>query len=159
MSLVQESIEVNVDVESAYCQWTRFEEFPLFMKGIEEVRRMGPGRLYWRDATCRQREWFARILERLPNTRISWYCEGDAELGGEVAFRELAFGRTLVSVTIAYEPELLAGDASGDHAAVVSARLRGDLRRFRRFMEGRLAAAATGMRALRGSEESAKMSV
>ncbi|MFD9420891.1 cyclase, partial [Streptomyces goshikiensis] len=34
MSQVNESIEVDVPVRTAYTQWTRFETFPLFMDGV-----------------------------------------------------------------------------------------------------------------------------
>ena len=38
---VERSIEVAVPVRTAYDQWTRFEEFPRFMSGVEEVRQVG----------------------------------------------------------------------------------------------------------------------
>ena len=37
---VERSIEVEVPVQMAYDQWSRFEEFPRFMSGVEEVRRV-----------------------------------------------------------------------------------------------------------------------
>lgn len=33
MSHVEEYVEVNVPVSTAYNQWTQFEEFPAFMEG------------------------------------------------------------------------------------------------------------------------------
>jgi uncharacterized membrane protein len=38
MAKIEESIEVEVPVETAYNQWTQFEEFPTFMEGIEQVQ-------------------------------------------------------------------------------------------------------------------------
>ncbi|MDQ3216353.1 MAG: cyclase, partial [Actinomycetota bacterium] len=35
MARIEETIEVNVPVSSAYNQWTQFEEFPQFMEGIK----------------------------------------------------------------------------------------------------------------------------
>ena len=35
MARIEESIDVEVPVETAYNQWTQFEEFPTFMEGIE----------------------------------------------------------------------------------------------------------------------------
>jgi len=39
MSEVEQSVEVEVPVRTAYDQWTQFEEFPRFMEGVEEVPR------------------------------------------------------------------------------------------------------------------------
>jgi uncharacterized membrane protein len=40
MARIEESIDVDVPVETAYNQWTQFEEFPAFMEGIEQVRQL-----------------------------------------------------------------------------------------------------------------------
>ena len=37
MATVEESIEVDVPVTTAYNQWTQFEEFPHFMEGVESI--------------------------------------------------------------------------------------------------------------------------
>ena len=38
MSKIEHSIDVNVPVREAYDQWTQFEEFPRFMDGVEQVQ-------------------------------------------------------------------------------------------------------------------------
>ena len=38
MATIEQSIEVDVPVSTAYNQWTQFEEFPQFMDGVEQVR-------------------------------------------------------------------------------------------------------------------------
>ena len=40
METIERSIDLNVPVHMAYEQWTRFEEFPQFMEGVEEVQRL-----------------------------------------------------------------------------------------------------------------------
>jgi len=47
MSSIEESIEVEVPVRTAYNQWTQFEEFPRFMEGVDEVRQITPTRTHW----------------------------------------------------------------------------------------------------------------
>ena len=37
MSTIEESIDIDVPIRTAYNQWTQFEEFPSFMEGVEEV--------------------------------------------------------------------------------------------------------------------------
>src|ERR1700730_12421761 len=39
-STIQQSIYVNAPIRNVYSQWTQFEEFPLFMAGILEVRQL-----------------------------------------------------------------------------------------------------------------------
>ena len=37
MSNVQQSVDVDVPVSTAYNQWTQFESFPQFMDGVESI--------------------------------------------------------------------------------------------------------------------------
>ena len=48
MAAATHSIEVNARLRAVYNQWTQFEEFPLFMEGVAEVRQEGEKRLFWR---------------------------------------------------------------------------------------------------------------
>jgi uncharacterized membrane protein len=45
MSTIEQSIDVNVPVRTAYNQWTQFEDFPRFMEGVEEVKQITDTRL------------------------------------------------------------------------------------------------------------------
>jgi hypothetical protein len=47
METIERSIELTVPVDTAYQQWTRFEEFPRFMEGVEALRRLDAKRLHW----------------------------------------------------------------------------------------------------------------
>jgi uncharacterized membrane protein len=47
MATIEESIEVNVPVSTAYNQWTQFEEFPRFMDGVDAVRQTDDTHLHW----------------------------------------------------------------------------------------------------------------
>ena len=46
-STIDESIEVDVPVSTAYNQWTQFEDFPLFMEGVDDVQQLDDTRLHW----------------------------------------------------------------------------------------------------------------
>ena len=46
MSTIEKSIEVNVPEYTAYSQWTHFEEFPGFMEGVKEVKRLDAKRFH-----------------------------------------------------------------------------------------------------------------
>ena len=45
---IEKSIEIHVPVRVAYNQWTQFEEFPAFMKGVKQVQQLDSKRLHWR---------------------------------------------------------------------------------------------------------------
>ena len=61
MSKVEESIELEVPVQTAYNQWTQFEEFPRFMEHVDEVRQLDDEHLHWRATVAgKTEEWDAR---------------------------------------------------------------------------------------------------
>jgi uncharacterized membrane protein len=63
MARVEESIEVNVPVSTAYNQWTQFEAFPEFMEGVESVKQIDDTHLRWVAEIGGQRhEWTAEIV-------------------------------------------------------------------------------------------------
>ncbi len=64
MGEIEQSIEVNVPVSTAYNQWTQFEDFPQFMEGVEEVKQLDDVTLHWKASIAgQQREWDAKITE------------------------------------------------------------------------------------------------
>ncbi|MGH8978443.1 MAG: SRPBCC family protein, partial [Acidimicrobiia bacterium] len=47
MSTIEQSIDLDVPVRTAYNQWTQFEEFPRFMEGVESVTQLDDQTLRW----------------------------------------------------------------------------------------------------------------
>ena len=39
---IEQSVDVNVPVRTAYNQWTQFEEFPQFMEAVEDGASSAP---------------------------------------------------------------------------------------------------------------------
>ena len=65
MSTIEKSIEVNVPEYTAYAQWTHFEEFPQFMEGVNEVKRLDVKRFHWKAEIAGQdKEWDTEITSR-----------------------------------------------------------------------------------------------
>jgi len=135
MTTIQKEIEIELPLSTVYNQWTQFEEFPRFMEGVLEVRQLGDDRLYWRaEVAGVTKEWYAKILQQVPDEVIAWYSESGADTGGEVTFAPLGEGRTKVSLTMTYEPEDLA-ETVGDKLGFLTRRVEGDLERFKEFTE------------------------
>jgi uncharacterized membrane protein len=137
MTTVQESIEVEVPVRSAYNQWTQFEEFPNFMEGVEEVRQIDDTHLRWRAKVAgKEKEWTAEITEQRPDERVAWKNLDGAENAGVVTFHRIGEGASRVTAQIDAEPEGVV-ESAGEAVGLLDRRVRGDLERFKQFIESR----------------------
>jgi len=137
VSSIEQSIDVNVPVRTAYDQWTQFEEFPRFMEGVREVRQLDDKRLAWcADVGGKEKRWEAEITEQIPDARIAWRSRTGANNGGVVTFHRLDAQKTRIMLQLDYDPEGVVENV-GDAVGVVSSRVRGDLARFKDFIEQR----------------------
>lgn len=137
MASVKESVDVNVPVRTAYNQWTQFEDFPSFMEGVKEVKQLDEKRLFWRaEVGGKEKEWNAEISEQLPDERIAWHSTTGARNLGVVTFHRLSDKKTRVMVQLEYDPEG-AVETAGDALGLLTRRVRGDLDRFKEFIEAR----------------------
>jgi len=135
MSNIEQSIDVQVPVHTAYNQWTQFEEFPRFMEGVEEIRQLDDKRLHWRaNVGGKEKEWDAVITEQIPDQRIAWKNTSGAKNAGVVTFHHISDKTTRVMLQLEYDPEGIIENV-GDAIGVVSSRVRGDLERFKEFIE------------------------
>ena len=137
MATIEESIDVDVPVRTAYNQWTQFEEFPRFMNGVQEVRQLDDRRLHWRaEVGGVDKEWQAEITEQVPDQRIAWHSISGARNAGVVTFHHLSDTKTRVMLQLDYDPEGVVENV-GDAVGAVGMRVRGDLARFKEFIEAR----------------------
>jgi uncharacterized membrane protein len=142
MSSITQSIDVNVPVRTAYDQWTQFETFPKFMEGVEEIRQLDDKRLHWIAEIGGQRqEWDAEITQQEPDMRIAWTSTTGARNGGVVTFHRIEDALTRVTLQMDWEPEGVV-QSVGDKLGFDDRRVKGDLERFKAFIEER--GAATG---------------
>jgi uncharacterized membrane protein len=137
MSGVEQSVEVEVPVRSAYDQWTQFEQFPRFMEGVEEVRQVDDTHLHWvAQIAGTRREWDAEITEQRPDERVAWRSVSGTTNAGVVTFHRLGEGRTKVMLQLDVEPEGMV-ETVGDKLGMIRRRAEGDLQRFKDFIETR----------------------
>jgi carbon monoxide dehydrogenase subunit G len=139
---VERSIEVAVPVRTAYDQWTQFEEFPRFMDGVQEVRQIGDALTHWvAEIGGVRREWDAAILEQIPDQKVAWAATTGATNAGAVFFQAVGEDRTMVRLTLDYEPEGLV-ERIADFFDVIDRQAVADLDRFKEYIES--AGSATG---------------
>jgi uncharacterized membrane protein len=137
MARVEESIDVNVPVTTAYNQWTQFEEFPKFMDGVKSVKQIDDTRLHWiADIGGTTEEWDAEIVEQQPDRKISWRALDGHFNSGIVIFEPLGDNQTRINVVMEHETEGLT-EALGSALGGDSRKVQGDLERFKDFVESR----------------------
>jgi len=138
MARITESIDVDVDVTTAYDQWTQFETFPQFLSFVESIRQIDDETTAWKvNIGGVAREFTAKITEQHPDERVAWNSiSGDADHAGVVTFHRLSDTSCRVTVQLDWEPTSLTenvGAALGfDDRAV-----KKDLGRFKEFIESR----------------------
>jgi hypothetical protein len=99
---ITESIEVDVPVSTAYNQWTQFEDFPLFMEGVEHVEQLDDTRLHW---VAKRRRRSRTLLKRRAASR------GGRLRQGSVRLPRGSIGRRKRPPDPPWSPNFLAGKA------------------------------------------------
>lgn len=149
MSKITDHIAVDVPVGVAYNQWTQFESFPEFMEGVERVVQLDARTLDWTARIAgKTKHWRAEIVEQEPDRLIAWRSVEGARNDGRVTFEPAGTETCRITLELDVEPEG-AVEATGDALGFVGRRVKGDLERFKEFIESR--GQATG--AWRGSVE------
>ncbi len=137
MERVEKTVEVDRPVSTVFNQWTQFEEFPMFMEGVKEVRQLDDAHLHWRaEIWGKENEWDAEITEQEPDQRISWKSVSGAPNAGTVRFEPLGPDRTRVRLTMAYEPQD-AIENVGDALGIFTSRVQNSVEEFKTFIERR----------------------
>jgi uncharacterized membrane protein len=137
MASVVESIDVEVPLSTAYNQWTQFEDFPRFMEGVKSVTQIDDTHLHWvADVAGKEKEWDAEVTEQHPDERIAWNATSGAPNAGVVTFHHLSENTTRVTLQMDVEPEGPV-ESVGTALGFLQRQVKGDLERFKEFIEGR----------------------
>lgn len=138
MSRIEESIDVDVPVQTAYNQWTQFESFPEFMEGVESITQVDATHNRWVTKVGGvTREFDTEITEQSPDERIAWRSVGgDVDHGGVVTFHRLTDTTTRVMIQIDWEPKGVV-EKAGSIVGVDKHRVKADAKRFKQFIEDR----------------------
>jgi uncharacterized membrane protein len=152
MATIEQSLEINVPVSTAYNQWTQFEEFPRFMEGVEELRQIDDTHLHWVVSHKGQRHEFdTEISEQRPDERVAWKTTDGKSHSGVVTFHRLDDNSCKVMVQMNWHPEGML-ETLGAALGSDDRRVKSDLERFKEMIENR--ASETG--AWRGEVEQGK---
>lgn len=146
MSLITESIEVEAPVTAAYNQWTQFETFPEFMEGVSEVRQISDTRTHWVTSFGGvTREFDATITEQLPDERVAWRSDAGPDHAGVITFHRIGDTTSRVTAQMDLDPDGFA-ETAADKLGLLNSRVKGDLKRFKDYLESHADPAAGGWR-------------
>jgi uncharacterized membrane protein len=137
MADLDESIEVDVPVSTAYNQWTQFEAFPSFMENVESVKQIDDTHLHWVvEIGGRRHEWDAEITYQDPDKHIAWRATDGKNNTGSVRFEPRGADRSKITVRMTYEAEGLT-ESLGSAVGVDERGVKTDLERFKELVESR----------------------
>ncbi|MFE0952148.1 cyclase [Streptomyces sp. alain-838] len=106
-TVIIEYVDVGVPLRTAYDQWTQYQDFSTFAKGVKSANRADDTSSDWQlKVFWSNRSWKAKTTEQVPDDRISWTSEGaKGTTKGVVSFHKLADNLTRVILVIEYYPK------------------------------------------------------
>src|SRR5215216_4578871 len=132
---VQQAVDVAVPVETAYNQWTQFEEWPEFMHRVTRVTMDDDCTVSFATRIWgKTKEFEAQIETQRPDERIKWRVSRGIIHTGVVTFHELAPRLTRIELNVDVEPGSLLEKAARGMRHIKRA-MRADLHRFKAFIE------------------------
>lgn len=132
---IVEDIDVGVPVREAYDQWTQFQEFSTFAKGVVSVETADDTTSNWKVKVAKStRSWQAHVTEQIPDERIAWTTQGaKGTVRGVVTFHRVTDDLTRVLLVLEYFPKGLF-EKTGNLWRAQGRRARLDLKLYRKFL-------------------------
>jgi uncharacterized membrane protein len=133
---IQQAIDVAVPIETAYNQWTQYEEWAQFMHRITNVSQGDDPTTVNFSAKIwtRKRDFEAQIITQRPDERVKWRVAQGITHTGVVTFHELAPRLTRIEITMDVDPgSWIEKIARG--ARHIKRAARADLHRYKAFIE------------------------
>ncbi|MFJ3616888.1 SRPBCC family protein [Streptomyces iakyrus] len=134
-TVIIEHIDVGVPLRTAYDQWTKYQDFSTFAKGVKSASRDDDTHSDWQAKIWwSNRSWKAKTTEQIPDDRIAWTSEGaKGTTKGVVSFHRLTDNLTRVLLVIEYYPSGFF-EKTGNIWRAQGRRARLDLKNFVRFI-------------------------
>jgi uncharacterized membrane protein len=130
-----EHIDVGVPLRTAYDQWTKYQDFSTFAKGVKSANRADDTHSDWQlKIFWSNRSWKGHTTEQVPDDRIAWTSQGAKGTSkGVVSFHPLTDNLTRVLLVIEYYPSGFF-EKTGNLWRAQGRRARLDLKNFARFV-------------------------
>jgi uncharacterized membrane protein len=132
---VQQAVDVAVPIETAYNQWTQFQDWPNFMFRLTRVTQEDDCTVSFASKMWGfTREFVAEIETQRPDERIKWSVKQGVTHTGVVTFHEVGERLTRIELNLDVDPGSLIEKAARGMRHVKRA-VRSDLHRFKAFIE------------------------
>ena len=132
---VQQAVDVAVPLETAYNQFSQFEDWPEFMHRVTRVTQEDECTVSFATKIWgKTKEFTANIDTQRPDERIKWRVSQGITHTGVVTFHELAPRLTRIELSMDVDPGSLIEKAARGMRHVKRA-ARADLHRFKAFIE------------------------
>ncbi|MEU5999987.1 SRPBCC family protein [Streptomyces sp. NPDC047197] len=134
-TVIMEFVDVGVPLRTAYDQWTQYQDFSNFAKGVKSANRADDTTSDWQAKVFwSSRSWKAHTTEQVADDRIAWTSEGaKGTTKGVVSFHSLAESLTRVLLVLEYYPKGLF-EKTGNIWRAQGRRARLDLKNYARFI-------------------------
>ncbi|MFG2550010.1 SRPBCC family protein [Streptomyces sp. NPDC048581] len=134
-TVIIEYVDVGVPLRTAYDQWTQYQDFSTFAKGVKSANRADDTTSDWQlKVFWSNRSWKAHTTEQVPDDRIAWKSEGaKGTTKGVVSFHRLDDNLTRVLLVVEYYPSGLF-EKTGNIWRSQGRRVRLDLKNYVRFI-------------------------
>ncbi|MEU2612460.1 SRPBCC family protein [Micromonospora sp. NPDC007271] len=155
---IVETIEVGVPVRVAYNQWTRFGDFPSFMKKVERAETDSDEKMTWKaQVFWSHRTWESTIVRQIPDRLIHWRSKGEkGAVDGTVSFHAVGPELTRILVVLEYHPQGLF-ERTGNLWRAPGRRVRLELKHFVRHVMTRTVLDPDSVEGWRGEIEDSRV--
>jgi uncharacterized membrane protein len=136
MTILDASVEMEVEAVAAYQRWLQIEQFPYFAEVIESVEWVEPGRRsHWHVTIAgRHERWDAATVEVIPGKRIAWRSVTGSVNSGVVTFHDTREGECVAVLHLEYTPRGVIENLA-DELGVVERLVGRFLDQFKEFVE------------------------
>ncbi len=133
--VIVESVDVGVPVRTAYDQWTQYQDFSTFAKGVKSASRADDTNSDWQAKIFwSSRSWKAHTVEQVPDYKIQWTSEAAKGTNkGVVSFHRLDDNLTRILLVMEYYPSGLF-EKTGNIWRAQGRRVRLDFKNFARHI-------------------------
>jgi hypothetical protein len=107
VTVISERQDIGLPLRTTYDLWTRFTDFPSFMKKVEKVDQADDANVNWQaQVWWSRRSWQSQIIEQVPDSHIVWRSTAPkGRPDGGVTFTGLGPNLTHVALIIEYYPK------------------------------------------------------
>ncbi|MBP8538532.1 SRPBCC family protein [Streptomyces sp. MK37H] len=136
---IVEQMDVGAPLSLTYNLWTEWDNFPSYMKKVEDVRNededeVGTESEWKAQVFWSHRKWRAEVIEQVPDKRIIWKSSADkGHVDGTITFHELAPDLTRILFVLEYWPQGFM-ERTGNLWRAQGRRVRLEMKHFRRHL-------------------------